>query len=82
MLIIDDEYDDRYMRLQLRAVEVAIANELMLPLDSKDRQYIPAKLIKLHLCQNAVDSILTLPSSSNPFSDKIRYFILYDTVKA
>lgn len=50
------------MELPLHAVEVAITSELALPLDPNDREYIPQRLIKLQLCQNAIDSILVIGS--------------------
>ena len=62
------------MELQLNAVKIAIKEELALPLDPEDREYIPERLVKLHLCQNAIDSILSL-NSSNEMISKIRYIL-------
>jgi hypothetical protein len=69
------EYDAHCIDLQLQAVKIAIKNELKLPLvvsETEDHRYIPVMLIKLHLCQNTIDSILSLPSSFNEFGEKIR----------
>ena len=58
------------MELQLHAVKVALEH-LTLPLDKDVRKHIPSKLIKIQLCQNAIDSILTL-SQGNKMAEEIR----------
>ena len=64
------------MDISLHAVKVAISKDnLALPLDPKERQYIPDRLVKLHLCQNAIDSILTLGESNTELTREIRYVL-------
>ena len=68
------EYSSQYMELPLYAVKVAInENNLALPLDPDDRAYIPHRLVKLQLCQNAIDSILTLAEPTAELTREIRY---------
>lgn len=52
------------MDLPLHAVSVAIKHELALPLKPDDREYIPQRLVKLQLCQNAINSIISLGSTA------------------
>ena len=61
------------MEVSLYAVKVAINENLALPLDPDDRQYIPDRLVKLQLCQNAINSILTLEKSITELAREIRY---------
>ena len=69
-----EEYSSQYMELPLYAVKVAInENNLALPLDPDDRAYVPHRLVKLQLCQNAIDSILTLAEPTAELTRKIRY---------
>ena len=58
------------MELHLHAVKVAMQH-LTLPLDKDIRKHIPSRLIKIQLCQNAIDSILTL-SQDNEMVEQIR----------
>ena len=61
------------MEVSLYAVKVAINEYLALPLDSNARQYIPGRLVKLQLCQNTINSILTLEKSTTELAREIRY---------
>jgi hypothetical protein len=70
------KHDPYCMKLQLHAVKVAIDNELQIPIEVENRQYIPQMFIKLQLCQNIIDSILSLSSSSNDFGQEIRYIYI------
>ena len=64
------------MDISLHAVKVAINNDnLALPLGPDDRQYIPDRLVKLHLCQNAIESILTLGDLNTELTREIRYVL-------
>ena len=65
-----EQYSNEHMELQLYAVKVALEH-LTLPLDKDVRKHIPSKLIKIQLCQNAIDSILTL-SQGNKMAEEIR----------
>ena len=65
-----EQYNNEHMELQLYAVKVALEH-LTLPLDKDVRKHIPSKLIKIQLCQNAIDSILTL-SQGNKMAEEIR----------
>ena len=56
-------HNSQYMDLPLHAVSVAIKHELALPLKPEDREYIPQRLVKLQLCQNAINSIISLGST-------------------
>ena len=56
-------HSSQYMELPLHAVSFAIKSELSLPLKPEDREYIPQRLVKLQLCQNAIDSIITIGST-------------------
>ena len=57
-------HSSQYFGLPLHAVGVAISSELALPLKPEEREYIPQRLIKLQLCQNAIDSIITIGSTA------------------
>ena len=71
-----DKYSSKYMELSLYAVKVVINKDnLALPLGPNDRQYIPDRLVKLHLCQNAIDSILTLGELNTKLTREIRYVL-------
>ena len=59
------------MELQLHAVQVTL-EDIRLPVDPADKQYIPQRLIKLHLCQNVIDSILSLQHQIN-LTDSLRF---------
>ena len=61
------------MEVSLYAVKVTINEYLALPLDSDDIQYIADRLVKLQLCQNAINSILTLEKSTTELAREIRY---------
>ena len=64
------------MDISLHAVKVAISKDnLALPLGPDDRKYIPDRLVKLHLCQNAIDSILTLGELNTELTREIRYVL-------
>ena len=56
-------HSSQYFELPLHAVSVAIKSELALPL-KQDREYLPQRLIKLQLCQNAIDSIIAIGSTA------------------
>lgn len=57
----------------MQAVKIAIGpDNLALPLEPDGRKYIPERLVKLQLCQNTVDSILSLGSNEKS-SSEIRY---------
>ena len=56
--------NSQYIDLPLHAVSVAIEHELALPLKPEDREFIPQRLITLQLCQNAVNSIISLGSTA------------------
>ena len=74
VFIYIEEYSSQYMELPLYAVKVAInENNLALPLDPDDRAYVPHRLVKLQLCQNAIDSILTLAEPTAELTRNIRY---------
>ena len=61
------------MELPLYAVKVAInENNLALPLGPEKRNCIPQRLIKLQLCQNSIESILTLGQPTE-LTKEIRY---------
>ena len=57
-------HSSQYFELPLHAVGVAIKSELALPLKPEEREYIPQRLIKLQLCQNAIDSIIAIGSTA------------------
>ena len=64
------------MELSLYAVKIAISKDnLALPLGPNDRQCIPDRLVKLHLCQNAINSILTLGDLNSELTREIRYVL-------
>ena len=68
-----DYCDCQYLKLPLHAVRVSISpDNLALPLSPDKRQYIHQRLIKLQLCQNSIDSILSL-APNNEFTQEIRY---------
>ena len=48
------------LELHLHAVQVALDNELTPPLTVQNKQNFPVWLVWMQLCQNAIDSILTL----------------------
>ena len=48
------------LELHLHAVQVALDNELTPPLSVQNKQNLPVWLVWMQLCQNAIDSILTL----------------------
>ena len=70
-------YNCQDFDLPLQAVKISIdPNSLALPLVPDKREYIPQRLIKLQLCQNAIDTILALGSGHASLSDlthNIRY---------
>ena len=69
------EYSSLYMELPLYAVKVAInENNLALPLDPEKRDCVPQRLIKLQLCQNSIESILTLGQPTE-LTKEIRYIV-------
>lgn len=55
--------DKSYFLLHLKAVEVAL-DDLSLRVDKEKIPYIPVRLHKLHLCQNAIESILSFGKHS------------------
>ena len=57
-------HSSQYFELPLHAVSVAIKNELSLPLKPEEREYLPQRLVKLQLCQNAIDSIISIGSTA------------------
>ena len=57
-------HSSQYFELPLHAVSVAIKSELALPLKPDDKEYIPQRLVKLQLCQNAIDSIIEIGSAA------------------
>ena len=57
-------HSSQYFELPLHAVSVAIKSELALPLKPDDKEYIPQRLVKLQLCQNAIDSIIAIGSTA------------------
>ena len=61
------------MELHLYAVKVAL-EDLTIPLEKEKRKYIQPRLIKIQLCQNAIDSILTL-GQANEMAEEIRWGI-------
>ena len=62
------------MELPLYAVKVAInENNLPLPLDPEKRDCVPQRLVKLQICQNVIDSILTLAKPTAELTREIRY---------
>ena len=68
-----EEYSSQYMELPLYAVKVAInENNLALPLDPEKRDCVPQRLVKLQLCQNSIESILTLGEPTE-LTKEIRY---------
>ena len=60
------------MEISLYAVKVAMG-DLALPLNPVNRDYLPHRLVKLQLCQNAIDSILALGESATEVTREIRY---------
>ena len=48
------------MELHLQAVKVVLEDNLTPPLAASDREHLPQWLVWMQLCQNAIDSILTL----------------------
>ena len=56
-------HSSQYFELPLHAVGVAIKSELALPLKPEDKEYLPQRLVKLQLCQNAIDSIISIGST-------------------
>ena len=57
-------HSSQYFELPLHAVGVAIKSELALPLKPEDKEYLPQRLVKLQLCQNAIDSIISIGSTA------------------
>ena len=57
-------YSSQYFELPLHAVGVAIKSELALPHKPDDKEHIPQRLVKLQLCQNAIDSIIAIGSTA------------------
>ena len=57
-------HSSQYFELPLHTVSVAIKSELALPLKPDDKEYIPQRLVKLQLCQNAIDSIIAIGSTA------------------
>ena len=62
--IVVEVHSSQYLELPLHAVGVAIKSELALPLKPKDKEYLPQRLVKLQLCQNAIDSIIEIGSTA------------------
>lgn len=61
-----DEYSCQCMDLPLFGVKEAIGpDNLALPLVPEKREYIPQRLVKLQLCQNAIESILAIGSNGS-----------------
>ena len=72
-LFLLDFFDCQYFKLPLNAVRVSISpDNLALPLSPDKREYVCQRLVKLQLCQNSIDSILTL-APNNDFTQEIRY---------
>ena len=69
-LFYNTEQYNQHMELHLHAVKVALEH-LTIPLEKENRKYIQSRLIKIQLCQNAIDSILTL-SQGNEMAEEIR----------
>lgn len=68
-----DVYNNQYFEISMQAVKIVIGpDNLALPLEPEGRKYIPERLVKLQLCQNTVDSILSLRSNEKS-SCEIRY---------
>ena len=59
------------MDISLHAVKVAINENLALSLDDDDDD--DDRLVKLQLCQNAINSILTLEKPTTELAREIRY---------
>ena len=72
-----EDYNCHDFDLPLHTVMLCIGpDNLALPLVPDQRKNIPERLVKLQLCQNAIDTILTLGSARASLSDlthKIRY---------
>ncbi|XP_019853235.1 PREDICTED: E3 ubiquitin-protein ligase RNF213-like [Amphimedon queenslandica] len=76
----EDFCDCQYFKLPLYAVKVSISpDNLALPLTPEKRGFIRQRLVKLQLCQNSIDSILTL-APNNEFTQEIR--ITWQCVRA
>ena len=48
------------MELHLHAVNVALKDDLIPPLSMENKMHLPQWLTLMQLCQNVIDSILTL----------------------
>lgn len=79
---LTEDYNCHDFDLPLRTVMLSIGpDNLALPLIPHQRKNIPERLVKLQLCQNSIDTILTLGSARTSLSDlthKIRYMREYD----
>ena len=60
VILSDVPHNPDKLELHLHAVQVALDNELTPPLTMQNKQNLPVWLVWMQLCQNAIDSILTL----------------------
>ena len=56
----DVPYNPDRLELHLHAVQVALDYELTPPLTVQNKQNLPTWLVSMQLCQNTIDSILTV----------------------
>uniref|UniRef100_A0A1X7TWB5 RZ-type domain-containing protein n=1 Tax=Amphimedon queenslandica TaxID=400682 RepID=A0A1X7TWB5_AMPQE len=70
LLLQDEDYNCHDFDLPLLTVMLFIGpDNLALPLVPHQRKNIPERLVKLQLCQNSIDTILTLGSTRASLSD-------------
>ena len=60
MTLNDVPHNPDRIELHLQAVQVVLDDNLTPPLEASDREHLPQWLVWMQLCQNAIDSILTL----------------------
>ena len=59
------------LELHLQAVQMVLENELIPPLTAKNKKHLPQWLMWMQLCQNAIESIITLGRESEGRATKL-----------